>query len=61
MDWAYEQAGVKYSFGLELRDTGARGFFLPQTQIAATARETWAGLSAMAWAIAGEYGVTGIE
>ena len=29
-DWAYENAGIKYSFGLELRDSGRMGFMLPQ-------------------------------
>ena len=29
VDWAYD-SGIKYSFGLELRDTGRRGFLLPQ-------------------------------
>ena len=30
VDWAYENAGIKYSFGLELRDSGRMGFMLPQ-------------------------------
>ena len=30
VDWAYENSGIKYSFGLELRDNGKRGFLLPQ-------------------------------
>ena len=32
VDWAYD-IGIKYSFGLELRDTGYRGFLLPQVLI----------------------------
>ena len=32
VDWAYE-SGVKYSFGLELRDRGQRGFLLPQVRV----------------------------
>ena len=32
VDWAYD-IGIKYSFGLELRDTGYRGFLLPQVYI----------------------------
>ena len=54
MDWAYDKAGIKYSFGLELRDevTSGTGFLLPQEQIVPTATETWAGLTAMAKAIA---------
>ena len=57
VDWAYEDAGIKYSFALEVRDAGEWGFLLPQEEIVATARETWAGLSAMAWSIAKEYGI----
>ena len=33
VDWAYENSGIKYSFGLELRDRGQRGFMLPQVTI----------------------------
>merc|ERR1712106_733926 len=57
VDWAYENAGIKYSFGLELRDSGRMGFMLPQSEIQPTVKETWAGLTAMAWAIAPEFGV----
>ena len=34
VDWAYENAGIKYSFGLELRDSfeGRWGFLLPQVR-----------------------------
>ena len=32
VDWAYD-AGIKYSFGLELRDTGRHAFMLPQVRI----------------------------
>lgn len=38
-DWAYD-VGVKYSFTLELRDTGRYGFLLPESQIKATCEET---------------------
>ncbi|KAM5292405.1 carboxypeptidase B [Ctenodactylus gundi] len=38
-DWAYDQ-GIKYSFTLELRDTGRYGFLLPESQIQATCEET---------------------
>jgi len=57
VDWAYEKAGIKYSFGLELRDNGQTGFLLPQRQIQPTVKETWVGLTAMAWAIAPEFGI----
>lgn len=43
IDWTYDH-GVKYSFTLELRDTGYYGFLLPSTQIIPTATETWAAL-----------------
>jgi len=55
VDWAYENSGIKYSFGLELRDRGRRGFLLPAIQIQPTVVETWAGLTAMARAIAPEF------
>ena len=32
VDWAYENSGIKYSFGLELRDRGQKGFMLPQVR-----------------------------
>ncbi|CAI5786587.1 carboxypeptidase A2-like [Podarcis lilfordi] len=43
IDWTYDQ-GIKYSFGLELRDTGRYGFLLPANQIIPTAQETWLAL-----------------
>ncbi|NWI91980.1 CBPA1 Carboxypeptidase, partial [Pitta sordida] len=43
IDWAYDN-GVKYSFSLELRDTGRHGFLLPSSQIVPTATETWPAL-----------------
>ncbi|XP_034984321.2 carboxypeptidase A2 [Zootoca vivipara] len=43
IDWTYDQ-GIKYSFGLELRDTGRYGFLLPASQIIPTAQETWLAL-----------------
>ena len=57
MDWAYDE-GIKYSFGLELRDTGRHAFLLPQDQIQDTVAETWAGLVAMAREIAPEFGIS---
>ncbi|XP_040205027.1 carboxypeptidase B-like [Rana temporaria] len=38
-DWAYD-AGVKYSYTFELRDTGRYGFALPENQIKPTCEET---------------------
>ncbi|NXR09877.1 CBPA2 Carboxypeptidase, partial [Semnornis frantzii] len=43
IDWSYD-FGIKYSFALELRDTGRYGFLLPANQIIPTASETWLGL-----------------
>nr|XP_056703120.1 carboxypeptidase A2-like [Euleptes europaea] len=43
IDWAYDY-GIKYSFALELRDTGQHGFCLPANQIIPTAEETWLAL-----------------
>ncbi|TRY63772.1 hypothetical protein TCAL_17408 [Tigriopus californicus] len=55
VDWAYEKAGIKYSYALELRDQGKYGFLLPVDQIEPTNTETYAGLKAMGWEIAKEY------
>jgi hypothetical protein len=40
-DWGYEVLGVKFSFGVELRDQGQFGFVLPATQIIPTAEENF--------------------
>ncbi|XP_028414412.1 carboxypeptidase B-like isoform X2 [Dendronephthya gigantea] len=50
-DWAYGFLGVKYSYGLELRDKGRHGFLLPAKQIIPTGVETFAAMKAMAQAI----------
>ena len=42
MDWALGEAGIPYSYGMELRDTGRYGFLLPPSEIIPTAEETWA-------------------
>jgi len=47
-DWAKGVAGVKYSYTVELRDTGLYGFQLPASQILPTARETWEGVKVVA-------------
>ncbi|XP_077990849.1 carboxypeptidase B-like [Glandiceps talaboti] len=44
LDWAYGVKNVKYSYVLELRDTGEYGFLLPEDQIEPTAIETFEGL-----------------
>eukprot|EP00095_Tigriopus_kingsejongensis_P012144 snap_masked-scaffold954_size76946-processed-gene-0.4 protein:Tk12144 transcript:snap_masked-scaffold954_size76946-processed-gene-0.4-mRNA-1 annotation:"carboxypeptidase b" len=55
VDWAYDNAGIKYSYALELRDAGQYGFLLPVQQIAPTNKETYSGLQAMGWEIAKEF------
>lgn len=47
-DWAKGGAGVKYSYTIELRDTGAHGFVLPTNQIEPNCRESWRGLAEFA-------------
>lgn len=48
VDWTYDVLGIKYSYALELRDTGKYGFLLPADQIMPTAEEFLAGLEGMA-------------
>jgi len=40
-DWALGEAGVPYSYSMELRDTGRYGFLLPPRYIAPVGLETW--------------------
>ena len=42
IDWTLGEAGIPYSFGMELRDTGRYGFILPADQIIPTSEEVWA-------------------
>ena len=42
IDWTYGEAGIKYSYTIELRDTGRHGFLLPPEQIIPTGEEVWA-------------------
>ncbi|XP_023225775.1 carboxypeptidase B-like [Centruroides sculpturatus] len=51
LDWAYEKAGVKIGFALELRDEGRHGFMLPKDQIIPTCEETFKGIEATVLAI----------
>lgn len=55
VDWAYDVENIKYSYALELRDTGAKGFLLPVSQIEPTNKETYNGLKAMFLEMAKEY------
>jgi len=41
-DWALGEAGIPYTYAMELRDTGRYGFILPPEQIIPAAEETWA-------------------
>jgi murein tripeptide amidase MpaA len=47
-DYTYGVCGIKYSYGVELRDTGKYGFLLPADQIVPSGEETLAGIIAMA-------------
>ena len=42
IDWAHGEAGIKYTYTIELRDTGNYGFILPADQIIPTGEEIWA-------------------
>jgi len=42
LDWTLGELGIPYSYGMELRDTGAYGFLLPPEQIIPTGEEAWA-------------------
>ncbi|KAG0304030.1 Carboxypeptidase A4 [Dissophora globulifera] len=44
IDWTYAVGKVKYSYGVELRDTGRYGFLLPETEILPSSQETLAGV-----------------
>ncbi|KAJ8893656.1 hypothetical protein PR048_006256 [Dryococelus australis] len=47
-DWVKGAAGVKYSYSVELPDTGKYGFVLPASQIEPVGQETWAAIKAIA-------------
>ncbi|EKG09239.1 Peptidase M14 carboxypeptidase A [Macrophomina phaseolina MS6] len=44
VDYAFDNAGAKYSMTVELRDTGKYGFVLPAAEILPSGEEIWAGL-----------------
>ncbi|XP_077999099.1 carboxypeptidase B-like [Glandiceps talaboti] len=46
-DWTYNTTGIKYSFGIELRDNGRYGFLLPEDQIIDTGMEMTAAIKAI--------------
>lgn len=47
VDYAYEVGKAKYSYLIELRDTGNYGFILPPEQIRGSVEEQWAGMKTM--------------
>lgn len=46
-DYTYDVCGIKYSYGVELRDTGEFGFLLPPEEIVPSGEEIWAAIVAM--------------
>lgn len=46
-DWAKGKMGIKYSYTLELRDSGRYGFVLPASFIQPTAKEAYAAVRAI--------------
>lgn len=50
-DWAKGTLKLKYSYTVELRDTGRHGFMLPADQIIATGKETMAFMGVIATAV----------
>lgn len=56
-DWALGVAGVKYSYTMELRDTGDNGFVLPPDQIVPSGEETILAIIDMCNSIALERGL----
>ena len=46
-DWAFDGAGIKYSYTFELPDEGDEGFLLSPERIRPVGEETWAGVKTM--------------
>lgn len=46
-DWAKGIAKIKYSYTIELRDTGRHGFILPASQIKISGKEAFAAIKAI--------------
>lgn len=44
IDWVFQELGINYTFLIELRDHGLKGFLLPPSDIIPTAEEVWAGI-----------------
>ncbi|KAL5242498.1 hypothetical protein ACI65C_009908 [Semiaphis heraclei] len=53
-DWAKGVAKIKYSYTVELKDTGKYGFILPPSEILSTGKEAFAAVSALAKEIGSE-------
>ncbi|KAE8747961.1 hypothetical protein FOCC_FOCC005351 [Frankliniella occidentalis] len=51
-DWAKGQAGLKYAFTVELRDTGRHGFVLPSSHILSSGKEVLAAVRTLAQEVA---------
>ena len=47
-DWAKGAAKIKYTYTIELRDTGRHGFILPTTHIKPTSKKAFAEIKAIA-------------
>lgn len=47
VDFTYGTLGVKYSYAVELRDTGRNGFILPASEIVPSGEETWQAVLAL--------------
>lgn len=54
VDWSYNYLCLKYSFGVEMRDTGNYGFMLPPKYIIPTAEEYFEGVKVLAKRIMAE-------
>ncbi|XP_050426299.1 carboxypeptidase B-like isoform X2 [Adelges cooleyi] len=50
-DWAKGKAGIKYSYTIELPDTGLYGFLLPAEKIVPTGKEIFTGIKSIAKSI----------
>ncbi|WP_411016296.1 M14 family zinc carboxypeptidase, partial [Salmonella sp. s51884] len=55
-DWGYIGLGAKYSYVMELRDTGEYGFVIPDSFIDVSGRETYEAVKIFAATIMAEYG-----
>lgn len=53
-DWAKGVAKIKYSYTVELRDTGKYGFILPPSEILSTGKEAYIAVSTLVSEISSE-------